>query len=122
MRFILLLGLVAAGCGDDDEHNFMTYIECFDHETEEGASVELATMECDEFFTVTHTSNGDCQSDHAADVTAGVPATAITTHCNRLFPAMDDAGPRDAGGSDAGGGDAGGSDSGGSDAGGTDGG
>jgi hypothetical protein len=121
MRFILLLGLVAAGCGDGDEHNFMTYIECFDHETEEGASVELATMECDEFFMVTHTSNGDCQSDHAADVTAGVPATAITTHCNRLFPAMDGGGG-DAGGGDAGGSDAAGSDAAGSDAGGTDGG
>ena len=116
MRFIVFLGLLLAGCGGE-EHNFATYVECFDHETEEGGSAEYSTAECDDFFMVTHTSNGDCRTDHGADVTAGVPQTAINTHCDRLFPAMDDAGPRDAGGSDAGGSDAGGGDAGGADGG-----
>jgi hypothetical protein len=96
---ILLLGAVVAlgggalafvACGDDHaEHNFANFAECFEHETEEGASAELATSECDEHFEITHADQADCISDHAADVTAGVPQSAIDEHCSRLFPGAD---------------------------------
>lgn len=67
---IFLLGPVLACGGDDhEEHEFG------------------ATTECDAFFEVDHDDNADCQADHAADVTAGVPQTAIDAHCDAEFPA-----------------------------------
>ncbi len=73
----------AFGCGGDDEeeHDFATYLECYDHHIEEGQTDVGATTECDGFFELIHDDAADCAADHAADVTAGVPQTAIDAHC-----------------------------------------
>ncbi len=76
-------------CGDDDhgeEHEFATYLECYDHHIEEGLTDVGATTECDGFFELDHDDNADCRADHAADLTAGVPQAAIDTHCDGEFP------------------------------------
>ena len=86
---ILLLGPVLACGGDDhEEHEFETYLECWEHHHDEEGLTDIgATTECDAFFEVDHDDNADCQADHAADVTAGVPQTAIDAHCDAEFPA-----------------------------------
>jgi hypothetical protein len=79
--------LAVVACGDGhEEHHFASFAECFEHETEEGASAELAADECDEHLGITHADRTGCLSDHAADVTAGVPQSAVDEHCSRLFP------------------------------------
>ena len=80
----LLLLSAAFACGGDDEgdeHNFDTYVECYEHSVGEGQSDVGATTECDGFFEISHDDAADCAADHAADVTAGVPQTAIDAHC-----------------------------------------
>lgn len=85
---IFLSGMLACGGDDEDEHEFETYLECYTHHAdEEGLSDIGATTECDALFEVAHDDNADCQADHAADVTAGVPQTAIDAHCDAEFPA-----------------------------------
>ena len=83
-----ILALCCPG-GCHGAHEFDTYLECYEHEIEEGASTSLAAEACDDYFAVTHTGEAACRADHAADVTAGVPQAAIDDHCMRLFPASD---------------------------------
>jgi hypothetical protein len=79
-----------AACSGDDhgEHEFETYLECYQHfAVDEGVS-EVGTMtECDGHFDVEHDDAADCAADHAADVSAGVPDTAVSAHCAAEFPA-----------------------------------
>ncbi len=84
----LVLGAPLA-CGDDDheeDHDFATYLECYDHHIEEGLTEVGATTECDGIFELSHDDSADCQADHAADVTDGVAQAAIDTHCDAEFP------------------------------------
>jgi len=84
-----LLLSMTFGCGGDDEeeHDFATYLECYDHHIEEGLTDVGATTECDGFLEVSHDDAADCAADHSADVTDGVPQTAIDAHCAAEFPA-----------------------------------
>jgi hypothetical protein len=84
---LCLLSLPLACGGDDDEHQFETFVECYTHHhDEEGLSDVGATTECDAIFELSHDDNAGCKADHAADVTAGVPQTAIDAHCDTAFP------------------------------------
>ena len=83
---VLLASLVACGGDDHEEHEFETYLECWEHQEEEGLTDIGATTECDAFFEITHDDNADCLADHTAEVTAGVPQTAIDAHCDSEFP------------------------------------
>ena len=48
----------------------------------------VGTMtECDGYFDVEHDDAADCAADHGADVSAGVPDTAVSAHCAAEFPA-----------------------------------
>ena len=86
LALFLLTAPLACGGDDHEEHEFETYLECYDHHVEEGLNDVGATTECDAFFEVEHDDNTGCQADHAADVTAGVPQAAIDTHCDEEFP------------------------------------
>jgi hypothetical protein len=91
-RVVLLASAVATGlaCGGDDhaEHEFDTYLECYQHfAVDEGVS-EVGTMtECDGYFEVEHDDAADCATDHGADVGAGVPEAAVSAHCAAEFRA-----------------------------------
>ena len=87
LAFAFLTGAVACGGDDEEEHEFETYFECWEHHhDDEGLSEIGTTAECDAFFEVTHDDNADCLADHATDVTAGVPQTAFAAHCDSEFP------------------------------------
>jgi hypothetical protein len=87
IRYILPLAFVLFACDDEHEHHFSSFSECYAHEhDEEGASPEAAASDCDAELSISHTDRNDCTSDHAADVTAGVPQSAIDEHCLRTFP------------------------------------
>ncbi|HEU5060673.1 MAG TPA: hypothetical protein VFU21_29280 [Kofleriaceae bacterium] len=83
----VFLAAGALACSDDhEEHEFETYVECYQHYDEEGLTDVGATTECDAFFEVEHEDNADCVADHGVDVTAGVPDAAIVAHCDAAFP------------------------------------
>ncbi len=84
-----LLSLAVAACGGDDhgDHEFETFVECYDHHIEEGLTDVGATEECDGILDIDHDDNAGCLADHEADVTDGVPQTAIDAHCDDVNPA-----------------------------------
>jgi hypothetical protein len=84
-----LLLMLGVACSDDEhgEHDFDTFIECYEHHIEEGLTDVGATEECDGILDIDHDDNADCLADHAADVTDGVPQDAIDAHCDDVNPA-----------------------------------
>lgn len=84
---LLLAGSVIA-CSDDEhgEHEFDTFIGCYDHHIEEGLTDVGATEECDGILDIDHADHAGCLSDHEGDVTDGVPQDAIDAHCDDVNP------------------------------------
>lgn len=80
------LAIAAAGCGDEhSKEEFANHKACVDYELE-SSGAHAAMAACDELFAITHASRAACLSEHAADVTAGVPQASVDGHCADKFP------------------------------------
>ena len=83
-----LLLMLSAACSDEHgEHDFESFVECYEHHVEEGLTDVGATEECDGILDIDHEDHDACLADHESDVTDGVPQAAIDAHCDDVNPA-----------------------------------